>query len=157
MDAQYSWPVSSRYYIVIAVLNPRYRLVSFPDSSSERLGMRLWRYICIPTLASFPGLQSQLTRWKAWWNSYEEWCQVDVWRRGLPHRACTITAVHRKCHASKRPPDVILHRSFTRPSTTLAVIEGLGQRLLGGYFYTVIGQSIPLTCYNLFINTVVDK
>ena len=32
-------------------------------------------------------------------------------------------------HASRRPPDVFLRRSFTRPSTTLAVIEGLGTRL----------------------------
>ena len=32
-------------------------------------------------------------------------------------------------HASVRPPDVILRRSFTRPSTALAVIEGLGTRL----------------------------
>ena len=32
-------------------------------------------------------------------------------------------------HASKHPPDVILCRSFTRLSTTLAVIEGLGTRL----------------------------
>ena len=43
--------------------------------------------------------------------------------------ACTSTAVHRKCHASRCLPDVILHRSFTKPSTTLAVIEGLGTRL----------------------------
>ena len=42
--------------------------------------------------------------------------------------ACTSTAVHQKCHASRRPPDVNLRRSFTRPSTTLAVIEGLGTR-----------------------------
>ena len=34
-------------------------------------------------------------------------------------------------HASRRPPDVILRRSFTRPSTVLAVIEGLGTRLKG--------------------------
>ena len=32
-------------------------------------------------------------------------------------------------HSSKRPPDVILCRSFTRPSIPLAVIEGLGMRL----------------------------
>ena len=32
-------------------------------------------------------------------------------------------------HASKRAPDVILRRSFTWPSTVLAVIEGLGMRL----------------------------
>ena len=32
-------------------------------------------------------------------------------------------------HASRRPPDVIIRRSFTRPSTALAVIEGLGTRL----------------------------
>ena len=43
--------------------------------------------------------------------------------------ACTSTAVHQKCHASRCPPDVILRRSFTRPSITLAVIEGLGTRL----------------------------
>ena len=32
-------------------------------------------------------------------------------------------------HASKHPPDVNLGRSFTRPSATLTVIEGLGMRL----------------------------
>ena len=32
-------------------------------------------------------------------------------------------------HASQRLPDVILHMSFTRHSTALAVIEGLGMRL----------------------------
>ena len=32
-------------------------------------------------------------------------------------------------HTSRCPPDVILRRSFVRPSTTLAVIEGLGMRL----------------------------
>ena len=40
------------------------------------------------------------------------------------------TAVYHKCHASRRPPDIILRRSCTRPSTALAVIEGLGPRLL---------------------------
>ena len=39
------------------------------------------------------------------------------------------TGVHWKCHASRHPPVVILHRSFTRLSTMLAVIEGLGTRL----------------------------
>ena len=33
-------------------------------------------------------------------------------------------------HVSRCPPDVILRRSFTRPSTALAVIEGLGTRLV---------------------------
>ena len=32
-------------------------------------------------------------------------------------------------HTSQSLPDVILCRSFTRPSTALAVIEGLGTRL----------------------------
>ena len=46
--------------------------------------------------------------------------------------------IDRKCHASRRLPDVILRCSFTRPSTALAVIEGLGTRLyhrivLNGY------------------------
>ena len=35
----------------------------------------------------------------------------------------------RKCHAPRCLPDVILYRSFTRSSTTLAVIPGLGMRL----------------------------
>ena len=74
-------------------------------------------------LASFPVSHSLFS-------SYVEWRQVDVWRRGLSRSAYTSTAVHQKCHASKRPPDVILCRSFTRPSTTaLAVIEDLGTRL----------------------------
>ena len=38
------------------------------------------------------------------------------------------TAVHQKCHASQRLPDVILRRSFTSPSTASAVIEGLGMK-----------------------------
>ena len=33
-------------------------------------------------------------------------------------------------HVSKCPPDVILRRSFTRPSTALAVIEGGEMRLV---------------------------
>ena len=52
---------------------------------------------------------------------------VDVGRHGLSRNS---TAVHRKCHASQRLPDIILRRSFTRPSTVLAVIEGLGMRLI---------------------------
>ena len=32
-------------------------------------------------------------------------------------------------HTSRCPPDVILRRSFVRPSTALAVIKGLGMRL----------------------------
>ena len=51
---------------------------------------------------------------------------VDVGRRGLSRGS---TAVHRKCHASQRLPAIILRRSCTRPSTALAVIEGLGTRL----------------------------
>ena len=56
--------------------------------------------------------------------------QVDVWRRGLSHRAYTSTAVNRKCHASKRSPDVILRSTtsslvpeeiFTAPSRLLTV------------------------------------
>ena len=31
--------------------------------------------------------------------------------------------------SARCPPDVILRRSFTRPSTALAVIEGLGMSL----------------------------
>ena len=38
------------------------------------------------------------------------------------------TAVYRKYHASRRPPDVILRRSFTTLSIALAVIERLGTR-----------------------------
>ena len=45
------------------------------------------------------------------------------------------TVVHRKCHASQGLPNVIVRRSFTRPSTTLAMIEGLGTRLCFSYNY----------------------
>ena len=38
-------------------------------------------------------------------------------------------AVHQKCHASRRPPDVILRMNFTRPS----MIKGLGTRLAINY------------------------
>ena len=47
----------------------------------------------------------------------------------------SCTAVYWKCYTSKRPPD-ILRMSFTRPSTALAVIEGLGMRLGDGPAYT---------------------
>ena len=52
--------------------------------------------------------------------------RLEVW---LTCRTCTSTAVHQKCHAFQCSADVILHRGFTRPSTTLAVTEGLGTRL----------------------------
>ena len=48
----------------------------------------------------------------------------------------TSTAVYWKCHASQRPPDIILRRSFTRPSTALAVIEGLGTVAFLLYMYS---------------------
>ena len=56
-----------------------------------------------------------------------------------------VQAVYRKCHTSKRPPEVILCRSFTRPSTTLAVIEGLGTRLTRSWNKTF---SRLLSCEN---------
>ena len=39
------------------------------------------------------------------------------------------TVLPRVSHASQRLPNIILRRSFTRPSTTLAVIEGLEMSL----------------------------
>ena len=70
---------------------------------------------------------------------------LEAW---LTCHACTSTAVHWKCHASRRPPDIILRRSVTRPSTVLAVIEGLGTRLLICTFWTstsvgVDSQALP--------------
>ena len=53
------------------------------------------------------------------------------------------TAVHQKWHASQRLPDIILRRSFTRPSTALAVIEGLGTRLNAGYVHARLVVSFP--------------
>ena len=53
--------------------------------------------ITINVLASFPGL-------------------LEAWLIAL---CMHNTAVHRKCHTSRCPPDVILHTSFTRPSTAL--------------------------------------
>ena len=52
---------------------------------------------------------------------------LEAW---LSRQALHCSTVYRKCHASRRPPDVILRRSFTRASTALAVIEGLGTRLI---------------------------
>ena len=47
------------------------------------------------------------------------------------HTIVAFFYINRKCHAFKRPPDVILHKSFTRPSTTLAVIKVcMGTRLI---------------------------
>ena len=43
---------------------------------------------------------------------------------------CAVHALALKCHTSVCPPDVILRRSLIRPSTVLAVIEGLGTRLM---------------------------
>ena len=59
------------------------------------------------------------------------------------------TAVHRKCHASRRPPDVILRRSFTRPSTALGV-EGLGTRLLYNIIKTM-RYSGRLGCTDMYM------
>ena len=56
--------------------------------------------------------------------------RLEAW---LMRHACTNTAVHWKCHASRRPPDIILRRSFTRPSTALAVVEDLGMRLCSSH------------------------
>ena len=61
-------------------------------------------------------------------NFYVKCCQVYICRRGL-HTMHAYALQFAKCHATKHPPDIILHRSFTRPSTTLAVIVGLGTRL----------------------------
>ena len=79
-------------------------------------------------LDSFPGLQSPNTveGLVKLLHRMTSGGRLEVW---LTCRACTSTTVHQKCHASKRPPDVILRRSFTRPSTALAVIKGLGTRL----------------------------
>ena len=56
--------------------------------------------------------------------SAEHW---EAW-----HFRWTAVLVHarRVSHASKCSPDIILRRSFTRLSTALAVIEGLGRRLV---------------------------
>ena len=46
------------------------------------------------------------------------------------HASPAVFLLHRpKCHAPRCLPDVILYRSFTRSSTALAVIPGLGMRL----------------------------
>ena len=73
----------------------------------------------VTCVASFPGLQSP--------NAVEGLVKLlhrltsggrlEAWLIAPCMHNCT--AVHRKCHASRRPPDVILHRSFTRPSTVL--------------------------------------
>ena len=52
-----------------------------------------------------------------------------------------LVHARRISHGSIRPPDVILRCSFTRPSTTLAVIEGMGTRL---------GVSVILTDFDVY-------
>ena len=64
----------------------------------------------------------------------EKWQQTVLslnscpwWSACFDNNYCAATALHRKCHAFQRLPnvypqcipDVILHRSFTRPSTAL--------------------------------------
>ena len=74
--------------------------------------------ITINALASFPGLLSpnaveglvKLLRRMTSGGRLEAWLIAPCMHN---------TAVHRKCHASRRPPDVILRSSFTRPSTAL--------------------------------------
>ena len=46
-------------------------------------------------------------------------------------RVLGLTEVPRLQTSTERPPNVILCRGFTRPFIALAVIEGLGMRLLG--------------------------
>ena len=55
--------------------------------------------------------------------------------------------VYWKCYTSKRPLDVILRMSFTRPSTALAVIDGLGTRL-GDGLGTRLGDGLAYTTNN---------
>ena len=66
-------------------------------------------------LASFPGSPNavlvKLLRRMTSGGRLEAWLTRHTY---MPN-----TAVHRKCHASRRPPDVILRTSFTRPSTAL--------------------------------------
>ena len=57
-------------------------------------------------------------------------------------------------HASRCPPDVILHRSFTRPSTAIAVIEGLGMRLQGSGIKVRVLHKQSQTCFNADYGTV---
>ena len=67
---------------------------------------------------------------------------LEAW---LTCHACTSTGVYRKCHTSRRPPDVILRR----PSTVLAVIEDLGTRLVCHTFchnYQASSSSLRYTC-----------
>ena len=47
-------------------------------------------------------------------------------------------------HTSRHPPDVTLRRSFTRPSTTLAVVEGLETRLPTLYVLSLTSDACSL-------------
>ena len=89
-----------------------------PRLQGRSLGMRLTKCTCRINLVSFPGLQSpnaveglvKLVRRMTWGGRLEAWLIVPCMHN---------TAIHQKCHASRRPPRVILRRSFTRPSTAL--------------------------------------
>ena len=80
------------------------------------LGMRLLLR-CAYSLSLVPRPSITANAVEGQVNSYVEWRQVDIWRHGLSCRAYTSTALHQKCHAFQRLPDVNLCRSFTRPST----------------------------------------
>ena len=57
-------------------------------------------------------------------------------------------------HASKRPPDVILRKKFTRPSAALTVIESLGTKLTQIYevptFWAVLEKHYQLNLGDLY-------
>ena len=82
------------------------------------MGMRYAHSFSGNKLASFPGLLSpnaveglvKLIRRMTSGGHLEVWFIAPCMHN---------TAVYRKCHASRHPPDVILRTIFTRPSTAL--------------------------------------
>ena len=71
------------------------------------------------------------------------WIAVIV-HASLGTRPCMHGAIS---HASRLPPDIILRRSFTRPSTALAVIEDLGTRLWFWFYLLTYPHSQALLTY----------
>ena len=81
----------------------------------------------VGSLASFPRLSPQLSFAYGTINAVEGLVKLlRIMTSGGRLEAWLIVPcvhVHRKCHTSRHPPDVIIRRSFTRPSTALFVLQ----------------------------------
>ena len=119
---------------MLSPLAPRSQIQAAP-MQSILARLRQQEYIKLVVFSDHTILKEPVEQWPlcncliAFYSKVTAMCSCYVWRRGTSGELqyqCMQGAIS---HASRRPPDVILHRSFTWPSTAVAVIEGLGTRL----------------------------